>query len=114
MASGSRPAFNNALPNSLWGIGHSGASRNAAWNCGNDSGNRPGILVRAFPSPVWAVTESANALKHAFPAGRAGQICMNLSRKAHGACVLEISDDGVGLAPGSVEDRKSTRLNSSH
>src|ERR1035438_5038124 len=36
MASGRRPAFNNALPNSLWGIGHSGASRNAAWNCAAD------------------------------------------------------------------------------
>ncbi len=44
-----------------------------------------------------------NALKHAFPAGRSGQIHISLSRKAHGACELKISDDGVGLAPSSVD-----------
>jgi PAS domain S-box-containing protein len=60
-------------------------------------------IARAVPCGLILNELMTNALKHAFPAGRAGQICMNLSRKAHGACVLEISDDGVGLAPGSVD-----------
>jgi len=37
-----------------------------------------------------------NALKHAFPAGRAGRIAVGLVDRG-GACVLTIADDGVGL-----------------
>jgi two-component sensor histidine kinase len=38
-----------------------------------------------------------NALKHAFPAGRAGRISVSLTDQG-AACVLTIADDGVGLA----------------
>lgn len=38
-----------------------------------------------------------NALKHAFPAGRAGRISVSLTREDR-ACVLTIADDGVGLS----------------
>jgi two-component sensor histidine kinase len=42
-----------------------------------------------------------NALKHAFPEGRAGRIAVSLAKQGQ-ACVLTIADDGVGLtgAPG--------------
>lgn len=38
-----------------------------------------------------------NAIKHAFPAGRAGRITVTLADRGD-ACVLTIADDGVGLA----------------
>ena len=38
-----------------------------------------------------------NALKHAFPAGRAGRISVSLSDEGR-ACVLTVADDGVGLS----------------
>ncbi len=41
-----------------------------------------------------------NALKHAFPGGRGGEVQLVLNRLADGGCVLRIIDDGVG--PGSV------------
>jgi two-component sensor histidine kinase len=37
-----------------------------------------------------------NALKHAFPAGRAGRIAVTLAEQGS-ACVLTVADDGVGL-----------------
>jgi PAS domain S-box-containing protein len=60
-------------------------------------------IARAVPCGLILNELMTNALKHAFPGGRAGQIRMNLSRRANNACVLEISDDGVGLAPGSID-----------
>ncbi len=59
-------------------------------------------IARAVPCGLILNELMTNALKHAFPAGRSGQIHMSLSRKAGGACELKISDDGVGLAPGAV------------
>ncbi len=41
-----------------------------------------------------------NAIKHAFPEGRGGQVCVRLSRGADGACV-QVSDNGCGL-PGDA------------
>ncbi|WP_372783606.1 sensor histidine kinase [Phenylobacterium sp.] len=38
----------------------------------------------------------SNALKHAFPGGRAGHITVSLAHRG-GACVLTVSDDGVGM-----------------
>lgn len=60
-------------------------------------------IARAVPCGLILNELMTNALKHAFPAGRSGQIHISLSRKAHGACELKISDDGVGLAPSSVD-----------
>ena len=39
-----------------------------------------------------------NALKHAFPDGRAGRIWVRLLRDDAGAARLEVEDDGIGLA----------------
>lgn len=42
-----------------------------------------------------------NALKHAFPAGRAGRILVWLKRDATGVPTLSVIDDGVGIEEGS-------------
>ena len=39
-----------------------------------------------------------NAVKHAFPAGRAGTITVTLKRAADGVPILSVVDDGVGIA----------------
>jgi len=39
-----------------------------------------------------------NALKHGFPAGRAGTVLVQLDRDDAGVPVLSVSDDGVGIA----------------
>ncbi len=38
-----------------------------------------------------------NALQHAFPNGRAGEIKITLRRALDGAIMLEVSDNGVGV-----------------
>jgi PAS domain S-box-containing protein len=41
----------------------------------------------------------ANALKHAFPAGRTGRVLVQLDRPREGWYILVVSDNGVGLPP---------------
>lgn len=50
----------------------------------------------------------SNSLKHAFPAGREGQIWIELCRDGE-AIVLTVSDDGVGVEPG-FDFRKQTSM----
>ncbi len=40
-----------------------------------------------------------NAVKHAFPDGRQGTLQLSLRHAPYGPCVIEISDDGVGMPP---------------
>jgi PAS domain S-box-containing protein len=40
----------------------------------------------------------SNALKHAFPHGRSGEIFVGLRTSATGTCLLQVQDDGVGLS----------------
>jgi PAS domain S-box-containing protein len=47
----------------------------------------------------------SNALKHAFPAGRRGEIRIELAPEPDGRAMLSVSDDGVGIA----EDYDLTR-----
>lgn len=42
----------------------------------------------------------SNALKHAFPNGSQGEICIELSREMEGKYRLIVKDNGVGLPPG--------------
>jgi two-component sensor histidine kinase len=51
----------------------------------------------------------SNALKHAFPGGRAGRITVALSLLDEKRCALTVSDDGVGL-PSGYGDRDSLGL----
>jgi two-component sensor histidine kinase len=48
----------------------------------------------------------ANALAHAFPADRAGEIRISLERPSDGRAALVVSDDGVGYDPASVGGTK--------
>ena len=43
----------------------------------------------------------SNALKHAFPEGRAGRILVELQKTPEGQIALRVSDDGVGMPPGA-------------
>jgi two-component sensor histidine kinase len=43
----------------------------------------------------------SNALKHAFPEGRAGRIMVELNTTPEGLIVLKVADDGVGMPPGA-------------
>jgi PAS domain S-box-containing protein len=51
----------------------------------------------------------SNALKHAFPDGRTGEIRIALSLRDHNDVVLSVSDDGVGV-PGHVDIAGGTTL----
>ncbi|TVR51824.1 MAG: sensor histidine kinase [Spirochaetaceae bacterium] len=52
-----------------------------------------------FAQPIGIIVNElvTNALKHAFPDGRAGKIAISMKRAAE-ALVLTVSDDGVGIA----------------
>jgi two-component sensor histidine kinase/sensor domain CHASE-containing protein len=49
-----------------------------------------------------------NALKHAFPDGRAGSVVVSLRRRPGGSLELRVADDGVGLPPGVDPEKPST------
>jgi two-component sensor histidine kinase len=51
----------------------------------------------------------SNALKHAFPQGRAGEVAVRLERTSAGFLNLEVKDDGVGF-PKGFDFRKSSSL----
>ncbi len=59
-------------------------------------------LSRAIPCGLIVNELAANALKHAFPDGRAGSLVVSMSRD-EGGYLLVVEDDGVGLAEGAPE-----------
>ncbi len=52
-----------------------------------------------------------NALKHAFPGDRRGEIRFGLQQRKDGGLVLTLSDDGIGLPP-EVQWRRSAAMGS--
>jgi PAS domain S-box-containing protein len=54
-------------------------------------------LQRAIPCGLLVTELVTNAIKHAFPGGRAGQVLVRLWPEPG---VVEVADDGVGLPPG--------------
>ncbi|KVN53113.1 hypothetical protein WT13_32010 [Burkholderia anthina] len=53
----------------------------------------------------------SNALKHAFPGDRKGSISLAFHRSAIGACVLSVSDNGIGMS--QAEGAQRVRRNDS-
>ena len=58
------------------------------------------LIDTAIPCGLVLNELISNAFKHAFPAGKAGQITVYLRRLENGAIQLRVADDGVGLPPG--------------
>jgi len=50
----------------------------------------------------------SNALKHAFPNGRGGQVEVRLELREEGRCCLSVCDDGVGLPAGLTVEQADT------
>ncbi len=54
----------------------------------------------AIPCGLILTELVSNAFKHAFPAGKKGEILISFHRRGDGAYALRIKDNGVGLPPG--------------
>lgn len=68
-------------------------------------------IDQAIPCALLVNELLTNALKHAFPAGRSGEVWVRLQPEEEGWVRLQISDNGVGLPPGfSVQNTKSLGL----
>lgn len=59
-------------------------------------------LQRAVPCGLLVTELVTNAIKHAFPGGRVGQVFVRLWPDRGGDGVVEVADDGVGLPVGQV------------
>jgi two-component sensor histidine kinase len=51
----------------------------------------------------------SNALKHAFPDGRSGQVRIELARSGENRCVLAVVDDGAGL-PQKIDPNRAESM----
>jgi len=80
------------------------------------------VRLNMFPAPLILPVELAvpcglilnelacNALKHAFPGGRCGEVTVNVEHDtATGGCCLRVRDNGVGL-PADLDWRQSSSL----
>jgi PAS domain S-box-containing protein len=65
-------------------------------------------IERAVPLGLVLNEMMTNALKHAFPGGRTGNVRLRLDRDVAGHCVLSVSDDGVGAVSQCFEDDGKT------
>lgn len=52
----------------------------------------------------------ANSLKHAFPSGGGGSICVRFSRAADSSSLLEVEDDGAGIQQQSEPQTSGSRI----
>jgi len=66
-------------------------------------------IERAVPCGLIFTELLSNALKHAFPADRAGEIVVDLGPQAGSIYKMTIGDNGVGLPPG-VDPRRAASL----
>jgi two-component sensor histidine kinase len=57
-------------------------------------------IDRAIPYGLIINELVSNAIKHAFPDGRRGEIAISLRADDRGGLTLTVADNGVGLPPG--------------
>jgi two-component sensor histidine kinase len=62
---------------------------------------------RAIPAALILNELISNALKHAFPEGRAGRIEVR-GRRSNGSVVLEVRDNGIGVGPAAGSEQSHT------
>ena len=69
------------------------------------------LMDTAIPFGLVVTELLTNAIKYAYPAGRAGDVCLKLSRISAGLLSLTVVDHGVGLPEGFViEETESIGL----
>jgi PAS domain S-box-containing protein len=66
-------------------------------------------LDQAIPCGLIVNELASNALKHAFPDGRSGEVRVELDQVQDGTLLLRVSDDGIGL-PADFEARRGKSL----
>src|SRR5262249_42790421 len=69
----------------------------------------PFDIQEAMPCGLLVYELVSNALKHAFPDGRGGEIRVSLRQRADGRTVLSVADDGVGF-PAGLDFRRTSSL----
>jgi two-component sensor histidine kinase len=67
------------------------------------------LVDSAIPCGLIVNELISNALKHAFPSGKSGELRVRLWRTGEGEVCLEVADNGVGLPPG-FDFRRDGRL----
>jgi len=65
-------------------------------------------IEAAVPCGLIVNELTSNALKHAFPEGRTGQITVNFEHDRSDHAILSVSDDGVGIPESFDFDRSET------
>ncbi len=65
-------------------------------------------VEKAIPCGLLVSELVSNALKHAFPEGREGEIVVRLSQVGPHVCALVVSDDGIGLPAEAQISRATT------
>jgi two-component sensor histidine kinase len=74
--------------------------------------SKRGTIQPALQDNTAATSERelvSNALKHAFPKGREGELTVQLHRRSANQVTLSVSDNGIGF-PEHVDFRKSPSL----
>jgi PAS domain S-box-containing protein len=86
------------------------ANRTCAESIGLDFALEPLLLPVAQAIPCGLILNEliSNALKHAYPSGRAGTLRVTLRRLADHEAELAVADDGVGIAADCALERATT------
>ncbi|RJP75259.1 MAG: PAS domain S-box protein [Candidatus Zixiibacteriota bacterium] len=92
----------------LQGLFHTYGAHNRGITLSADISGIELDIDTAMPLGLIVNEITSNALKHAFPEGREGQIAVALSRGESGGLCLAMRDDGVGIPEGMDFERSDT------